>query len=334
MAVSPNENGGWLHLQKAERGLLALEKVTLFYIGVTTLALLVFFNEMHEPLRLLLGRGMVALGIGIAVGLYRLVPTRFTLVLRAIYPLALLGYWYPDTYEFCQLFPNRDYLFAGFDQSLFGCQPSLEMARWLPGIVWSELFNMGYFSYYLFILVGAVAPLIWRREDFLRTAFVIMAGFFCFYFIYLFLPVAGPQYYFHAVPAELVAKGHFPELGDYFRYHTEMRPNGELGGFFKGLVEATQASGERPTAAFPSSHVGMSTILMLLMYRTKRLLAYIALPFYIFLCGATVFIEAHYLVDVFGGWVAALFFYWLTNRLYELRCLNDERFINPSSRYA
>lgn len=42
-------------------------------------------------------------------------PNKYILLLRYIFPLSLLGYWYPDTYEFCQLFPNLDYLFAAAD---------------------------------------------------------------------------------------------------------------------------------------------------------------------------------------------------------------------------
>ena len=85
-----------------------------------------------------------------------------------------------------------------------------------------------------------------------------------------------------------------------------MLPGYGKGVFYK-LVADAQASGERPTAAFPSSHVGMSTICMLLLFhlRQKRLL-FVLLPVYVFLCAATVYIQAHYLVDVFAGWVSGV----------------------------
>ena len=52
------------------------------------------------------------------------------------------------------------------------------------------------------------------------------------------------------------------ELKLYVVYHA--KPGGrEL--FVRTLVEQAQAGGERPTAAFPSSHVGAATVLMLLM---------------------------------------------------------------------
>lgn len=142
---------------------------------------------------------------------------------------------------------------------------------------------------------------------------------FMYYLIYLFLPVAGPQYYFHAVGFEVIQSGHFPQLGDYFRYHTELAISPGPDGFFRELVERTQQSGERPTAAFPSSHVGMSTVLMFLLWNNRRWLFAVALPFYFFLCCATVYIQAHYLIDVFGGFVTAIIFYYFTNWLYLRR---------------
>ena len=41
-------------------------------------------------------------------------------------------------------------------------------------------------------------------------------------------------------------------------------------GFFYSLVEGSQQVGERPTAAFPSSHVGMSTVLMIMAWRGSK----------------------------------------------------------------
>ena len=72
--------------------------------------------------------------------------------------------------------------------------------------------------------------------------------------------------------------------------------------FFYNLVEDAKAAGERPTAAFPSSHVGISTICMFLVWHTRnyKLLMVLA-PFYFFLCCATVYIQAHYLIDAIAG---------------------------------
>lgn len=295
---------------------LLIEYATLAYTLFTALLILLFWQRINNPWQLMEGRAFVVGGMLLLGFFDYLRPNKYILFLRYLFPLSLLGYWYPDTYEFCQLFPNLDYVFAAADYSLFGCQPSLTFSQWLPQKVWSELFHMGYFSYYLLIVMTVLTPLFTDKKQFSRTAFVVLASFFLYYLIYLFLPVAGPQYYFHAVGTDVIQSGHFPQLGDYFRYHTELAPSPGPEGFFRELVEATQKSGERPTAAFPSSHVGASTVLMLLLWRLRRPMFCLALPFYFFLCCATVYIQAHYLVDVFGGLVTAVIFFCATDKFY------------------
>lgn len=298
------------------RRMLPIEAVTLTYTIFTALLIVLLWQRIDDPLRLLEGRAFVVLGMAILALIHKHHPNAWTMFLRYLFPLSLLGYWYPDTYEFCQLFPNLDHVFASADQTLFGCQPSIRFSQMLPQKVWSELFHMGYFSYYPLIFATVLLPLATKREQFARTAFIVLTAFFLYYLIYLFLPVAGPQYYFQAVGFDVIETAKFPELGDYFRTHTELAPSPGPDGFFRNLVEATQASGERPTAAFPSSHVGMSTVLMILLWQNRRWMFCVAAPFYFFLCCATVYIQAHYLVDVFGGLVTAFVFYELCNRLW------------------
>lgn len=292
--------------------------MTLAYTLLTTLFVFMLWQEMRNPVQLLIGRLWVTAGLFAVYLLYRCHPERYTLLLRYLYPLFLLSFWYPDTYEFCQLFCNLDHIFAAADAALFGCQPSLLFSEMLPSKLWSELFHMGYFAYYPMIFAGVLAPLfLGDKALFRRAGYVVLTSFFVYYLIYLFLPVTGPQYYFCAVGEDVVRTGRFPEVFHYFRAHTDMLPSPGVDGLFRTLVEASQATGERPTAAFPSSHVGISTILMFLLLRTRRWLAAVALPFYVLLCGATVYIQAHYLIDVFAGWVSAVVIYCAVSYSWE-----------------
>lgn len=293
--------------------LLPIEWITLAYTLFTTLAIFILWPRMVSPLPLLEGRGLILIAMGLLLLIYHARPNKYTRFLRVLFPVTLLNYWYPDTYEFCRIFPNLDHIFARADLALFGCQPSVEFSRWMPEKIWSELFNMGYFSYYLLIALTVLAPMTNGVKRFERSAFIVMTVFYLYYTIFLFLPVTGPQYYFQAAGFDVIANGSFPVLGDYFRYRGELAPSPGPEGFFRGLVEATQASGERPTAAFPSSHVGVSTALLFILYSEKRTLFYLSLPFYFFLCCATVYIQAHYLVDVFAGLVTAVVFYYFAD---------------------
>lgn len=297
-------------------GLLPIEMVTLFYTLLTLLMTVCLWKHMHHPGVLLAGRLLIILGIGILVAVYYRRPSEATRILRNIFPITLLAYWYPDTYEFCRCFPYLDHLFAEADAALFGCQPSMVFSENFTGVFWSELFHLGYFSYYPMIAVALIAPLFTSRRLFEKQAFIIITCFILYYTIYVFLPVAGPQFYFNAVGTHYINAMDYPPVGMYFSEHTTEMLNVGADGPFHRLVNMMQGAGERPTAAFPSSHVGISTILMILLYRHERKLAWGFLPFYVVLCFSTVYIQAHYLVDVFGGLVSAVLFYTFARWLY------------------
>lgn len=241
-------------------------------------------------------------------------------VVRTAAQLAWLILWYPDTYEFNRSFNNLDHLFASTEQHLFGCQPALIFNQALPQPLWSEAFNLGYWSYYPMIAALMLAVL-WRGshakdgidlQPLQQATTAILASFFCYYTIYIFLPVAGPQFYFQAVGIDAIANGHFPALGTYFSSHTELLPApGWSDGLFHQLVVQAQETGERPTAAFPSSHVGISTIVLLLSRRFAPRLTPFLLPFWTLLCCATVYIQAHYVIDALAGLITAPIVLWI-----------------------
>jgi membrane-associated phospholipid phosphatase len=150
-----------------------------------------------------------------------------------------------------------------------------------------------------------------RYAEFELTTFIILVSFFIYYVIFIFLPVTGPQFYYLAAGLDNIAAGVFPEVGNYFQTHQEaLTVPGWKDGLFYYLVELAHAAGERPTAAFPSSHVGVTTILMFLAWRThNRKLFWGMMPFFVLMCLATVYIQAHYAIDVLGGWVSAIVIY-------------------------
>lgn len=302
----------------SRKGLFAVEKVTLIYNLLTSVLILFIFQRMDHPLVMLTERAVIAGVTFLLMYLYRLAPCKMTAFIRMAVQMSLLSYWYPDTFEFNRVFPNLDHLFASAEQWLFGCQPAVMFNYYLPQMWVSEPFNMGYFAYYPMILIVAMYYFVFRFELFEKLSFVLVTSFFVYYLIYIFVPVAGPQFYFPAIGADNVAKGIFPSIGDYFNHHVELLPGpGYEHGFFYNLVEASQQVGERPTAAFPSSHVGISTILMIMSWRASKKLFGFLLPFYLLLCGATVYIQAHYLIDSIAGFVSAFMLYIVVTKMFK-----------------
>ncbi len=297
--------------KKPRRGLLEVEWVIMGYLMLTLLLMLFTWTKLPDPEPMLWGRFRVVVSTLALWGVYRLVPCRFTMLCRVTLQLALLSWWYPDTFSLNRIFPNLDHHFAALEQSIFGCQPALEFANHWTHPVWSELMYLGYSSYFLLICIVVVYYFIWRYEEFHRTVFIILTSFFVYYVIFVALPVTGPQYYYLAVGLDNISQGVFPNVGDYFLTHDEMMkmPGYEDGWFYQIMVNAHSA-GERPTAAFPSSHVGVTVILLLLAWRSRsRPLIWFVFTLFLLMCLATVYIRAHYVIDVFAGLLSAIIMY-------------------------
>ena len=316
MGIKQNKKG------RGSLGFLAVEKISLLYGLITGFLILYLFARMDHPTQMLLERVAIC---GTTIGLMllgRKWNSKWMVFVRVAFQMALLSYWYPDTYEFNRLFENLDPLFAQVEQAIFGFQPAVVFSRYCSSLPLSEAFHLGYFSYYPMIGVVTLAYFVRRNEEFTKVAFILVGAFLIYYLIYIFVPVAGPQFYFPLIGWGNVEAGVFPSIADAFRNYTGLEPGpGESNGLFYQLVESAQAAGERPTAAFPSSHVGISTILLILSWRFSRGLFGFLLPFYFLLCGATVYIQAHYAIDVLGGWVSAFLIYGLVllayNKLFQ-----------------
>ena len=305
--------------KKPKKGLLAVEWVAMGYLLFTLIVMCFVCPSLENPMEMLKGRLMI-FGVTLAAwGFYRLLPCRLTRLVRILVQMALLSWWYPDTYELNRVLPNLDHVFAQWEQSWFGCQPSIIFSQTFSHPIFSELMDMGYFIYYPLIAAVAIYYFFWRYKDFGMASFVILTSFFAYYVIYVLLPVTGPQYYFPAIGLDNATAGIFPEVGNYFATLREaIESPGYKDGIFYQLVLDAHNAGERPTAAFPSSHVGVTTILMLLAWRSRcRPLFWCMLPFYVLLCLSTVYIMAHYAVDVLGGWLSAVIFYFCLKFIYN-----------------
>jgi membrane-associated phospholipid phosphatase len=300
-----------------KKGLLAVEWIAMGYLLLTLLMMAVLWDKLVSPEQMIKGRITFVLVTLAAWGVYWLKPCRLTMFLRIAVQMVFLSWWYPDTYELNRMLPNLDHIFAGCEQAVFGCQPALLFAQKVPWGWFSELMCMGYISYFPMMTILLIYYFFYRYNEFLKAAFVLLGAFFIFYVIFIFLPVTGPQFYYLAVGPEKIAASVFPNLGDWFLTHSErMAVPGWTDGFFYHLLEMAHNAGERPTAAFPSSHVGITTVVMLLAHHAHcRKLVLGMLPFYILMCLSTVYILAHYAIDALTGLFTGVVLYFVLIRL-------------------
>lgn len=307
---------------KPLKGLLAVEWAVLIYLAFTTMLMGFMASDLHSMDSMLLFRFRVVTLMFITWCVYRLAPCNFTLYLRVVIQMIMLADWYPDTYEFNRCFENLDHIFAGWEQSLFGCQVSLWFCETLPWGIISEPLCLGYVSYYPIIVFTVFFYWLHRQQQMPRAAFVIMSSFFLYYLIFIFLPVAGPTFYFRAVGVDVIRQGVYPAIGHYFETHQSLTADclptpGWQGGPFWYLVEVAKFAGERPTAAFPSSHVGVTTVCMCLLWRTGNRKVFLrTLPFAVLMFFATFYIQAHYCIDAIAGLVSGVLIYFLFDTIY------------------
>lgn len=300
-------------------GLWPIEWLALTFSAVTTVIMCFLWNRMDHPAEMLASRLVIAAGTLVVWQIYRRFPVRLMTFVRITIQMGLLSFWYPDTYEFNSVLPNLDHIFAHWDQTLFGCQPSFVFSGACPWPWFSEAVNMGYFSYYPMMLIVMLFFFLCRKTRYEQASFVVMCSFFLYYLIYIFLPVAGPQFYFCAIDPAQFPAGDFPSIGTYFSCHTDiLTAPGYSDGLFYKLVHLAQEAGERPTAAFPSSHIGITFILLYLVYPQDKCLFLCLLPFAILLSLATVYIQAHYLVDAIAGVISSVPVFLLSKGIYRL----------------
>lgn len=297
--------------KKPRKGLMTFEWVVMAYLVLTLLYILFMYTKLPHADEMIWGRIRVVAITAALWLVYRIIPCRFTVVVRVITQMGLLGWWYPDTYELNRILPNLDHVFAGWEQQLFGCQPALIFHEKMPSVIVSELLDLGYASYYPLIALVLFYFFFFKYADFERAVFITISAFFIYYIIYILVPVTGPTFYYKAVGIKNIAAGVFPNLHDYFNFHRDCLPSpGYTDGVFYHLVEDAKAAGERPTAAFPSSHVGITIILLwLTLYVRNYRLFWVLLPFFILLTISTVYIQAHYLVDAIAGLISGTVIY-------------------------
>ena len=135
-------------MDNPKSGLFMVEYASWFYGLLTSVIIMILGHQLVNPYYMIEVRFMLVGGTALLMWLYWIYPCKLTTFFRVAMQFFMLIFWYSETYEFNRVFPNLDYLFADFEQYLFGCQPAIEFSRLLHGKFWSEIFNLGYWSYF------------------------------------------------------------------------------------------------------------------------------------------------------------------------------------------
>lgn len=261
-----------------DRGVLAIDRLTMGYLAITGTFALIFGGLTG----VMIAGGHVLL-IFLIYSAGGLQPQKgFLAFLRVGYPSLMMPAMYAELATLNQFISSgyHDQRVIGWDEAIFGGQPSMFLSEMLPWVPFSEATHFGYFLYYI-IMPAAVwgAYLAAGREGMHRTVFTLMATFFTCYFTFILFPVAGPRYEFERIGGAIAD------------------------GSFYNLVHTVLESGSSKGTAFPSSHVAAAVAIVLAVWREDQRWFWILLVPTAFLCFATVYGRFHYGIDALAGFV-------------------------------
>jgi len=265
------------------------------YLIISTLALLLSWDTIASPWHLFLNHAAIALLVLVLVYTDSKTDHIIVYLLRTTYPLIVSGYFYSETVFYNKLlFDNIDPFLMSLETKVFGMQASLLFSAVFSNKLFSELMYFSYFSFYLLIAAFILYMFFKKREYFLQVVFQLSVSLYMFYFIFMLIPSAGPQFYFLSPDNKL------PEAY-----------------VFSHVMHFIQNVAEQPTGAFPSSHVGGAFIILLLSRKFAPDFYKLSWPFVGLIVLSTVYIKAHYAIDVIGGFVIAPFILSLSSYLFK-----------------
>jgi membrane-associated phospholipid phosphatase len=293
-----------------------IDWATQVFLGAVTLLLLVALARGGDPR---LAGTLLAAQITAALAVHGLIrwdasgraPALISF-LRHYYPILLYTGFFRETEWINQLLglTRLDPHLIGWEQSLFGTQPSIRWMQLAPQPWVSEVLYASYFSFYL--MIAGLGLWFWWKQPavFPRFVAVVSFVFYCCYLLYMVVPVVGPRVFFDPSPERelfLQLSGGVAPTG---------YPEAVQKGPFHLLMKLIYRNFEARSAAFPSSHVAIALTTLWFSWRYLRPIRWIHAFVVVLLCLSTVYCRYHYLVDVGAGILTAALLAPLGNWLY------------------
>ena len=218
---------------------------------------------------------------------------------RYWYPIILFSINYSDMghLAFIIVPTLQDPIINAFEMKIFGVHPTWWIEKHLFFKPLLETLTLGYMSYYLILpLLGLI--LYFKRKtlfEFEHLVFTVAVTFYFCYLFFIFFPVDGPWRY-------------HPIL-DHFTLPT-------AGYILVPLQKKIMKYAMVHSGCFPSSHVAVSTVVLLNAHKfVKKLFPYY-LVVVILLFFATFFMRYHYVTDAVVGVIVGFVFFKILSRWY------------------
>ena len=280
--------------------------VDVLAIGINSFFAVMHFVFASDPTNLLLGIGFLAASGGtlaFAAAEARGYIRRGTVLhfLRFFHVQTLYAAYFMRVIALSQLVwggRSFDPFFFGLEEAVFGVQLAFVLSDRFGHLrALNELMFFAYFAFYAVLCLPGWLLYVKRRyREAERALFTITASFGLLYVWYVFFPVHGPKYYIETLNALW-----YQNLEGYL---------------FASIMKTLFADANLAGAAVPSSHVAIATIATILVGRSMPRLLLVFVPITALLCVSTVYLYAHYAVDVLLAFAVVPVLLWASGVLY------------------
>jgi membrane-associated phospholipid phosphatase len=269
------------------------EFALLAYLVLVSLLIVLRMDRVARPWSLIGWHALLVGGI-VALGRLRDPGHRLLRFARTYYFMLVVLFLYWELGQLGKVIRSTflDQTVAAWEYALFGSQPAAWLADAVGSRLLTDLFMMGYLSYYVVIPLLLIPLFIVREGAFQRAAFGVTVAYCLCFFFYLFFPSSGPCWFIPGVDVN--------ELQGYF---------------FTELVKKAHSGAVR-TAAFPSSHVAVSVVVLGYGARYLRPLFWIELPLVLLLAVGTVWGKFHFAIDALAGIALGIVLFLLSEWIY------------------
>lgn len=232
-------------------------------------------------------------------------PTKliFLHTLRDWIPFILIDFIYENLHDLSEVFYTKDYAASimALDVKIFG----VELTQLSQRIFHPLLTDYFAATYAIWLILPLVLMyfLSYRnlREDLKNVILALIFAFLLGFIGYVVFPCSPPRYFLineYSQPAQLYG---------WFIYNQLQSQWDSL-----SVVSA---------GAFPSLHVGISSVALIFAFRFRkrslfdRILYYIYLPLVVSLWASTIYLRHHWFIDILAGWALAYFACWISPKL-------------------
>jgi hypothetical protein len=196
-------------------------------------------------------------------------------------PLAAVPFLYAEL-PALMIGPVHDPIVRQWEAAVFGVSPAAVLAGRFPNVALSELFHLGYLSYYPIIYVPPLLLHIQgKRRELVVTVAGLMATYAICFVVFALFPVEGPRY----------------EWGN---------PAGIAEGPVRRFTLALLRTASSRGAAFPSSHVAVAVAQTVMAFRWQPRAASVLVIATCLLAMGAVYGGFHYAADALAGAVLGL----------------------------